>query len=96
MTEAQKEQRRYALAVSGGVCANCGGPLGAHAQGAHLIGNTEVNRRKWGSFVIDHRFNIVMTCSLACNDAVDISKDTGACIRLIKRIYDAEILRYNQ
>ena len=96
MTEAQKEQRLYALAVSGSTCAACGGPLGAHAQGAHLIGNTEANRKKWGSFVIDHRFNVKYTCCLACNNSLDISKNTGECIKLIKKIYEAEALQYRE
>ena len=94
MTEQQKEQRRYALAISGGVCAVCGAPLGARAQGAHRIGNTKANRAKYGDFVIDHRYNIGMTCSLKCNAALDISRDDGACIALCKKIYDTELLKY--
>ena len=94
MTEAQKEQRLYALAISGGVCENCGAPLGAHAQAAHRIGNTKANREKWGSFVIDHPMNIAYTCCLKCNAALDISYNTGECVRLIKSIFDAESVKY--
>ncbi|ERF61774.1 hypothetical protein HMPREF0860_1578 [Treponema socranskii subsp. socranskii VPI DR56BR1116 = ATCC 35536] len=94
MTEQQMQQRRYALAISGGVCEVCGSPLGARAQGAHRIGNTKVNRAKYGDFVIDHRYNIGMTCSLKCNAALDISRDDGACIALCKKIYDTELLKY--
>ena len=78
MTETEKEQRRYALAISGGVCEVCGRPLrDGQPQGAHRIGNTKANRDKYGSLVIDHRFNIGMACSLACNGKLDISGDTG-------------------
>lgn len=95
MTETEKAQRRYALAISGGVCEVCGRALrDGQPQGAHRIGNTKTNREKYGSFVIDHRFNIGMTCSLKCNGALDISGNTGAVLRLIQKIYNAEALRY--
>lgn len=95
MTEEQEAQRRYALAISGGVCEVCGRPLAdGQPQGAHRIGNTQANRAKYGSFVIDHRFNIGMTCCLKCNGDLDISGDTGAVIRLCARIYTAEAQRY--
>ena len=94
MTEQQKKQRRYALAISGGVCEVCGSPLGARVQGAHRIADTQANRAKYGGFVIDHRYNVGMTCSLKCNAALDISRDDGACIALCKNIYDTELLKY--
>ena len=59
MTEAQREQRRYALAISGGVCEVCGRPLSdGQPQGAHRIGNTKANRAKYGDMVIDHPFRV--------------------------------------
>ena len=62
-----KDQRRYALATSGGVCEVCGRPLNeGQPQGAHRIGNTKANRAKYGDFIIDHRLNMGMTCSLKC------------------------------
>jgi len=95
MTEAEKAQRRYALAISGGVCEVCGAPLNdGQPQGAHRIGNTQANREKYGALVIDHPLNIGYTCSLRCNAALDISKDPGACIRLCKKIYEREALKY--
>lgn len=95
MTQAQEEQRRYALATSGGVCEVCGRPLAdGQPQGAHRIGNTRANRAKYGDFVIDHRQNIGYTCSLACNGRLDISGDTGAVIRLCARIYKLEAQIY--
>ncbi len=95
MTDEQEEQRRYALAVSGGVGEVCGKPLlDGQPQGAHRIGNTRANRAKYGGFVIDHRYNVGYTCSLACNGKLDISGDTGACVALCKKIYDEESRRY--
>ncbi len=95
MTEAEKNQRRYALAISGGVCEVCGKPLtDGQPQGAHRIGNTKANREKYGAFVIDHPLNIGYTCSLRCNAALDISKNPGEVMRLCKKIYQREALRY--
>lgn len=95
MTEAQKEQRRYALAVSGGLCEVCGRPLrDGQPQGAHRIGNTKANREKFGAFVIDHPLNIGYTCSLKCNGALDISQNPAECIKLCRRIYSMEALKY--
>ena len=90
-----KDQCRYALATSGGVCEVCGKPLiDGQKQGAHRIGNTKANRTKYGDFIIDHRLNIGMTCSLKCNGVLDISKDTGKVIKLCKRIYEIELQKY--
>ena len=95
MEESIKEQRQYAIAISGGLCEVCGCPLNeGQPQGAHRIGNTKENRAKYGSFVIDHRFNMGMTCSLKCNGALDISKDMGKVIKLCKRIYETELQKY--
>ncbi len=95
MTEAQREQRRFALAISGGVCEVCGTPLwDGQPQGAHRIGNTQANRAKYGDMVIDHLFNIGYTCSLKCNATLDISSDPAECIKLCKRIYTREALKY--
>ena len=95
MTEAQREQRRYALAISSGVCEVCGRPLrDGQPQGAHRIGNTKANRAKYGDMVIDHPFNVGYTCSLKCNAALDISQNPAECIQLCKRIYTREALKY--
>lgn len=95
MTEAQKMQREYGLAISGGVCEVCGAPLrGRQPQGAHRIGNTQANRAKYGDMVIDHPFNIGYTCSLKCNAALDISSDPAECIKLCKKIYEREAQKY--
>lgn len=90
-----KEQRQYALAISGGVCEVCRKPLtDGQPQGAHRIGNTKANRVKYGDFVIDHRLNMGITCSLKCNGKLDISKDIGKVIKLCKRIYEIEAQKY--
>ena len=95
MTETEKEQRRYALTISGGVCEVCGRPLrDGQPQGAHRIGNTKANRQKYVDFVIDHPFNIGYTCSLKCNGVLDISRNPAECIKLCKRIDPREALKY--
>lgn len=94
MTEAEKKQRQYAMAISGGVCEVCSAPLGAHAQGAHRIGNTIVNRKKYGDLVIDHPYNIGYTCSIECNAALDISRNPAECLALCIRIYKREFMKY--
>ena len=87
MKETEIQQRRYALAISGGVCEVCGKPLNdGQPQGAHRIGNTKANREKYGAFVVDHIFNIGYTCSLKCNAALDISRNPADCIKLCKKI----------
>lgn len=91
MTEEEKKQRLYCMAVSGGVCEVCGKPLiDGQMQGAHRIGNTEANRRKFGAFVIDHRYNIGYVCSLGCNGRLDISYNPRECLKICKKIYDME------
>lgn len=90
------KQRDYALAISNGVCEVCGAMLGSYRQMAHRIGNTKSNRAKFGDFIIDHRFNVGMTCSLKCNAKLDISFNSGACIKLCLKIYEFESRKYNQ
>ena len=95
MTEAEKQQRRYALAISGGICEVCGKSLNdGQPQGAHRIGNTKANREKYGAFVIDHPLNIGYTCSLKCNGVLDISRNPAECIKLCKLIYTREAWKY--
>lgn len=86
MTDAQIEQREKALARSCGVCAVCGKPLvSGQMQYAHAIGNTEVNRKKYGSFFIDSTYNGELVCSLGCNASVDIGKSKG---RILDKLAD--------
>ena len=44
--------------------------------------------------VIDHPYNIGYTCCLKCNGALDISGNPAECIKLCKRIYTREALKY--
>ena len=49
MNEAEKAQRRYALAISGGVCEVCGRPLNdGQPQGAHRIGRVHLPDERYG------------------------------------------------
>lgn len=78
MIEKQVEQREKALLRAGGKCFICGKPLSAgQMQYAHKIGNTEVNRKKYGSFFIDSTYNGELVCSLGCNASVDVGKSKG-------------------
>ena len=94
MTDEQKAQRRYALAISGGCCEVCGKPLiEGQMQAAHRIGNNDKERNKYGSMVIDSPLNVGYTCSLACNGALDISRDPVACVKLCQKIYSYEYIK---
>ena len=78
MTEQQREQRQQAQGRSGGVCFICGKPLkDGQMQYAHRIGNTAVNRKKYGSFFIDSTYNGELVCSLGCNASLDVGKSKG-------------------
>lgn len=95
MNEKQIEQRKYALAVSGGVCEVCGRPLiDGQPQGAHRIGNTQLNRKLYGDIVIDSPLNMGYVCSLACNASLDISQNPHECLKLAKKIYEVKFLKY--
>lgn len=90
MTDAQIEQREKALARSSGICPVCGKPLiSGQMQYAHAIGQREIYRKKYGSFIIDHTLNGKMVCSLACNQSVDVGSSYGNHLEVI-----ADILIY--
>ena len=96
MTEAQKEQRRQALTRSGGLCSVCGGSLNQYGtpQYAHKIANTEPNRRKYGSFFIDHWMNGEYVCSLGCNSSCNIGNNPGKVLDLLADILIYEIKKF--
>jgi len=95
VNEKQINQRKYALAVSGGVCEVCGRPLiDGQPQGAHRIGNTQLNRKLYGDIVIDSPLNMGYVCSLACNASLDISQNPCECLKLAKKIYESKLLKY--
>lgn len=92
----QIEQRKKALARSCGICPICGRPLSAgQIQFAHAIGNTEVNRKKYGSFFIDSTYNGCLVCSLACNHSVDVGKSKGKILEKLVDILTNEIKDFN-
>lgn len=95
MNDAEKWQRQKALASSGGVCEICGKTLTPGTwQGAHRIANTQPNRAKFGSWIIDHPMNIAIVCSLACNQVCNIGNNPGKCLDLIQRILNYEKSRW--
>lgn len=92
MTQKQKEQRERASVRSMGFCAVCGKPLAeGQAQYAHRIGNTETNRKKYGSFFIDSTFNGELVCSLDCNASLDVGKSAGRILETLTDILTKEI-----
>jgi hypothetical protein len=97
MTDAQREQREKALARSCGVCPVCGGSIYQYGtpQYAHAIGNTEVNRKKYGSFFIDSTYNGELVCSLACNASIDVGKSKGKILDKLADILIKEINAFN-
>lgn len=97
MTDKQREQREKAMERSLGVCAVCGKPLREGAvQYAHAIGNTEVNRKKYGSFFIDSTYNGSPVCSLSCNASVDVGKSKGRILEKLVDILTNEIKDFNR
>ena len=95
MNESEKRQRRLALASSGGLCEVCGKPLAdGQMQGAHRIANTEPNRAKWGSWVIDHPLNIAMVCSLNCNQVCNIGNNPEKSLHLVQKIVNYDLRRF--
>lgn len=96
MTGKQVEQRKRALNRSCGVCAVCGKPLSeGQMQYAHAIGNTELNRKKYGSFFIDSTYNGCLVCSLGCNASVDVGKSKGKIFDKLADILIKEINDFN-
>ena len=93
MTNKQMEQREKAILRAGGVCAVCGKPLNyGQPQYAHRwIGNTEVNRRKYGTFFTDSTYNGEMVCSLDCNASVDVGKSKGKILDVLADILIKEM-----
>jgi hypothetical protein len=96
MMQAQKEQREDAITRNYGHCAVCGESINTYGTPmyAHRIADTKANRRKWGSWIIDHTLNGEYVCSLKCNDALNCGNNLGKCYELIQRIFNAETKRF--
>ena len=82
------EQRKLALQTSIGFCPICHKPL-TTMQGAHRIGNREIYRKKYGSWIIDHPANMVIVDNLKCNASCDVGSSYGNHLEVI-----ADILIY--
>jgi hypothetical protein len=93
MTEKQKEQRIKAYERTDSICPACGGSIYQFGtpQYAHAIGNTESNRKKYGSFFIDSTYNGCLVCSLECNADVDVGKSPGRIMEKLVEILTNEI-----
>lgn len=90
MTDAQNEQRQEALQRAGGECPVCHKWIASgQPQYAHKIGNREIYRKKYGSWIIDHTLNGEYVCSLKCNASVDVGSSYGNHLEVI-----ADILIY--
>lgn len=62
-------------------------PRGLHLQLAHRIPKTKANLKKYGERIINHPINLVLVCSLRCNDSVLV----GAAKPLTQRAIVEEI-----
>jgi hypothetical protein len=88
MKQIEIEQRRTALQNGNGFCPICKKPL-ITMQGAHRIGNREIYRKKYGSWVIDSPANMVIVDNLKCNASCDVGSSYGNHLEVI-----ADILIY--
>jgi hypothetical protein len=59
-------------------------------QGAHRIGNREIYRKKYGSWVIDSPSNLVIVDCLSCNNSVDVGSSYGKHLEIIADILISE------
>lgn len=93
MNSAQKEQRKIALNRNFGICPICNGSIYQYGtpQYAHKIANTEPNRKKYGSFIIDHTLNGEMVCSLSCNQSMNIGMNKRKSLLLLADIITYEL-----
>lgn len=79
-------------------CQVCGRYIasGLQPQLAHLIPNTQMMIKRYGREIIDHPLNVVLVCSLECNNAVQLTNNPVACGKLwdhIKRSIECDTER---
>lgn len=92
--EAAEEQKERIYCEQRGKCFTCKKPLKWNeAQAAHRIHKAKWLLKKYGPEVIHHRFNIRITHSGACNDAVMIMPESEPAKQLISEIM--EDLKWN-
>jgi len=92
MNRLEKEDERKAIYVKYGyVCQNCGSSVFRKGtpQLAHLIAEGKEYRSIYGDEIIDHPLNRKPTCSLYCNDRMNIGGNPGKCKELVKEITEA-------
>lgn len=91
MNRLERDEERLAIFERDGWRCKCCG-RSVYSQGvpqlAHLLANTESNRKKYGDCVIDHPDNRVATCSLYCNSKMNIGFKTAEAEELADSIRD--------
>ena len=90
MTATEIQKREILTEKNNGKCFICGKELGIHRQFAHILGQTKMNYKLYGEFVIDSIFNGEMVCGLICNKKVDIGKNSLAVLEHIIEVYQKE------
>lgn len=75
MTKAQEQDKLIRLLeMQNYRCSECGKYLYAgQPQRAHILSQSPNSRKKWGSYIIDSIYNWKYTCSLKCNQSVDLN-----------------------
>jgi hypothetical protein len=74
-------KRRYTIDAY--ECEHCTMP---GTQIAHRIAETKTNLAKYGEKVVNHFFNLVVTCSLYCNSRFNIGNNPRKCDALAELI----------
>ena len=97
MTSRQIEQREKALSRSRNTCAVCGKSIHEYGtpQYSHKLSNSQKNRSKYGSFIIDHTLNGEYCCSLDCNSAMLIDNKPREILMLLADIVTYEINHFD-
>ena len=75
MIAKEKDQLERLYAHYGHRCFVCGKLA---IQRAHIIGNTNLNRKLFGHGVINNPLNWLPVCSLKCNKKVDVGRNEKA------------------
>jgi hypothetical protein len=94
MTQTQKDNYQKAYERDNWQCQIEGCPKRATQQG-HRIGNTVLNRKMYGDYIIDHPVNTVSVCDTKDhNRMVDVSSKTNesGVLEVIEeiKVYDLE------
>ncbi len=71
MKDNEREKIRELYAEQNWKCHICGKPI---TQRAHILGDTQLNRKLYGDKIIDSKVDWRGVCDLDCNKSVDIGK----------------------